>query len=176
LVRAENGYHLWSQTYDRKIDDIFKIQDEIASSVVNALKVPLLTGGFPKAIKTTNVDAYALYLQARSIYLRWTRASIHGVVEMLQKAISIDASFAPSWALLSRAQSVEAQEALVPIKQGYENARNAARQAMTLDPNLPEAHIALAKILMQYDWDWSECQMQIQEALRLEPGDSSALA
>ena len=68
LVRADNGYHLWSQTYDRKLDDIFKVQDDVASAVVSALKVSMLGAEAPRAIPTASTEAYTLYLQARSVY------------------------------------------------------------------------------------------------------------
>src|ERR1700684_4387128 len=67
LVRADNGYHLWSETYDRQLEDVFKTQDEIAEAVVKALKVSLLAGETPRTARTTNSEAYALYLQARAL-------------------------------------------------------------------------------------------------------------
>lgn len=70
LVRADNGYHVWSETYDRQIDDIFKVQDDIAGSVVKSLKVSLLAGGASRSIPTTNTDAYTSYLQARDLFQR----------------------------------------------------------------------------------------------------------
>ncbi len=75
LIRIEDGHHVWSETYDRKVDDIFKIQDEIAGSVVNALKISLLAGETPRATPTANTESYTLYLQAHAIRYRGNGSS-----------------------------------------------------------------------------------------------------
>ena len=169
LIRVDNGYHVWSETYDRKLDDIFKIQDEIAGAVVGALKVSLLGGGTPKAIGTANIDAYTLYLQARSIWVRMsTQQDFETMVDYLQQAIKLDSSFAPAWAFLSIAHSNQAFFGYVPQRQGWEEARRASREAIALDPELPVAHTSMAFVQIQYDWDWAGAQAQVWQALELE--------
>jgi adenylate cyclase len=175
LVRADNGYHLWSQTYDRKLDDIFKVQDEIAGSVVQALKVSLLADAMPKAAAARNTGAYTLFLQARSMYFRAsTQADYEKVVDYLKRAINSDLTFAPTWTLLSRAQSRLAQ-AYVHSPQEWDEARRAAGQALALDPKLPDAHNAMAAINVFHDWDWVGGQAHLQQALALDPGSAGAL-
>jgi TolB-like protein len=170
LVRVDNGYHVWSETYDRKLDDIFKVQDEIADAVVKALKVSLLSGGAPKAVGTANIDAYTLYLQARSIWVRMSTAQdFERMVDYLQQAIKLDSSFAPAWAFLSIAHSNQALLGYVPERQGWEEARRAAREAIALDPTLPVAHTSMAFVQIDYDWDWAGAQAQVRQALELEP-------
>jgi TolB-like protein len=177
LVRADNGYHLWSESYDRKVDDIFKVQDEIAAAVVLALKASLLPEAMPKARGTVNIEAYTLYLQARSMFLRadgaedWNR-----IGDYLQRAITLDPSFAPSWAWLSRVRAEQAANGYVPSGPAWDDARHAAAQALVLDPKLSEAHIAMAKIQMWQDYDWTGAGAQIERALKLDPGSWSALA
>jgi adenylate cyclase len=176
LVRADNGYHLWSETYDRKLDDIFKVQDEIASAVVKALKVSLLANATPQAIGTENVDAYTTYLQAKSISVHtgaprdWEK-----VAEYLQQALKLDPTFAQAWALLSLTRAEQAARRFVPSQQGWEDARHAARRALELDPRLPEAHTAMAKIQIWHDFDWAGAQAQVQQAQDVDPGNHSAL-
>jgi TolB-like protein/Tfp pilus assembly protein PilF len=170
LVRVDNGYQVWSETYDRKLDDIFKVQDEIANAVVKALKVSLLSGGAPKAVGTANIEAYTLYLQARSIWVRMsTSQDFERMVDYLQQAIKLDPSFAPAWAFLSIARSNQALQGYVPERQGWEEARRAAREAIALDPTLPVAHTSMAFVQIDHDWDWTGAQAQVGQALELEP-------
>ena len=178
LVRTDNGYHLWSETYDRRLDDIFKVQDDIASAVVKALKVSLLAEAMPKASATGNMEAYTLYLQARSM---WTRVStaedFEKMADYLQQAIKLDPTFAPAWAFLSIAHSNRAWEIFEPKdpQRIWEEARRAARQALTLDPKLPVAHTSMAFIQISHDWDWAGAQAQVQQALELDPNSWFAL-
>jgi adenylate cyclase len=101
LVRADNGYHLWSETYDRALDDIFKVQDEIAGAVVKALKVSLLEREAPNATLTTSTEAYELYMQAGSLLDRGTSDDALTAYADLHKAVSLDPKFARAWATLA---------------------------------------------------------------------------
>src|SRR5262249_49843819 len=95
LIRAADGYHVWSQTYDRKLDDIFKIQDEIAGDVVKELRITLL-GAAPKA-RTTDPQAYALYLQAKQVARQLTAESLAKSDELYRQVLAIDPRYAPAW-------------------------------------------------------------------------------
>jgi TolB-like protein/Tfp pilus assembly protein PilF len=177
LVRADTGYHLWSQTYDRKVDDIFKVQDEIAGAVVKALKISLMGGTLPESAGTQNVEAYNLYLQSRAIHLRAkSRSDFEKEVEYLRKAIDADPRFANAWASLATALSVQAQYNYVPARQAVEESRRAANRALELNPRLPDAHTALARIYMSNDLDIRTVEAQVQLALALAPNNSYALA
>jgi TolB-like protein/Flp pilus assembly protein TadD len=176
LNRADNGYHLWSETYDRKLDDIFKVQDEIAGGVVKALKVSLLIDALPRATPTSNTEAYTLYLQAISIAKHPTRLGISKAVDYLQQAVKLDAKFAPAWSILSRLLVDEVTKfGVLPREQLREQALRAAQTAVGLDLKLPEAHIAIGKILYQLDWDWSAAEAEFGKARELDPGDGDAL-
>ena len=176
LVRADNGYHIWSQTYDRKLDDIFKIQDEIAGAVVQALKVSLLEGTLAQAAGTQSSEAYTLYLQARSMYFHVGRsADLEKIVEYLKRALELDPNFAPAWEVLSGMYSDLAANGGSSNPQAWEEARRAAKQAWRLIPKSPGAHLAMAKIFILHDRDWAGAQLQIQQALEVDPGSVPAL-
>jgi adenylate cyclase len=177
LIRVDTGYHLWSETYDRQLDDVFKVQDDIAGAVVKALKISLMGGAPPESAGTQNVVAYNLYLQARAIYVRAdSRSDYAREVEYLRKAIDADPQFANAWALLSRVLAAQGQDNYVPAKQAIEESRRAANRALELNPRLPDAHTAVAKIYVDDDLDIRRGASQVQQALALDPNNSFALS
>jgi TolB-like protein len=133
LINAATDTHLWSQTYDRKLDDIFAIQDEIAADVVKQLKVTLL-GAAPKA-RTTDPEAYALYLQAVQLGRQNTEETFKQSDEVFRKALAIDPRYAPAWADLSGNLVNETGQGLLPTKEGFAQAREAATKALAIDPS-----------------------------------------
>jgi TolB-like protein/tetratricopeptide (TPR) repeat protein len=175
LVRADNGYHLWSETYDRQLDDIFKVQDEIAGAVVKALKVSLLGGQTPRATPTTNTEAYTLYLQGRSFWQRHSAADNEKAANCLRHALELDRMFAPAWAVLA---GVILDDFVIYSTSTYQKARAeaypAAEQALKLDPRLSDAHLAMAQILKDLDFDFDGARAEINKALELDPGNSGA--
>jgi TolB-like protein/lipoprotein NlpI len=176
LIRADTGFHLWSQTYDRQLDDIFKVQDEIAAEVVKALKVTLMDEVSFRDKGTQNAQAYELYLYAQSMSRHLSGKEDYAkVVEILNRAVKLDPAFAPAYALLSTQVSAQAGFTFVPMKKGFEDARRAAKQALSINPKLPEAYTAMAKIQYLYDWDWVGAESNVQEALRLNPRAATAL-
>jgi TolB-like protein/Flp pilus assembly protein TadD len=177
LVRAGNGYHVWSQTFDRPLGDVFKVQDEVASAVVKALKVSLMAGVRPNEVGTKNVEAYELYLQARSIYLHGsTAADFENVVKYLRQALNLDDSFARAWANLAGAYGSLTDLGAIDPQIGREKARDAAKRAIAADPNLAYGHLSLAIVLLYYDLDFRNGYLQMQQALSLDPSDGLALS
>ena len=174
LVRADNGYHLWSETYDRQLDDIFKVQDEIAAAVVKALKVSLLQGQAPRATPT-NTEAYTLYLQGRSFWQRHSAADNKKAADCLRHALELDRMFAPAWAVLA---VVIQDDFVIYSTSSYQKARAeaypAAEQALMLDPRLSDAHLAMAQILHDLDFDFERAHAEVSKALALDPGNSGA--
>src|SRR6201982_1727959 len=124
LIRAAEGYHLWSETYDRKMDDIFKIQDEIAGEVVKELKVKLL-GAAPKA-RTTDPKAYALYLQARELGRQFNAESFAKCARLSRQVLEIDPRYAPAWDGLARNFLNKTGMGLLSNQEGFARAREAA--------------------------------------------------
>src|SRR5580700_1908334 len=176
LVRVDDEAQLWSETYDRKLDDIFKLQDEIASAVVKALKVSLLAGDAPKVTHAANIEAYTLYLQGRSSIERVNLADNLKGQEYLQQSLKLDPTYAPAWAQLSRARLI----AFASFGEGTweasrESVLDAANQAIKLDPQLAAAHAALGQALFADDWDWNAADREVKRALELDPTDIDSL-
>ena len=174
LIKADDGFHVWSETYDRTLDDIFQIQDEIAAAVVDALKITLL-GKAPK-IAETNPEAYALYLQGRHFNNQFTAESNKQAEALLKQVLAIDSGFAPAWTELGIVYHSQADPfGLLTYKDGYERARYAVQRALDLDPQYGRAYAVLAWVEFDYDWDFRSASQHLQQALALHPGDARVL-
>jgi TolB-like protein/Flp pilus assembly protein TadD len=174
LIRAGTDTHLWSQTYDRKLDDIFAIQDEIAADVVKQLKVTLL-GAAPKA-RTTDPEAYALYLQAVQLGRQRTAEAFQQSDALYRKVLAIDPRYAPAWSGLADNLANEAGQGLLPNKEGYAQSRGAAMKALAIDPDYAPAHAGLGFIAMSGDNDLAAAAKYLQRALALDPSDLDVLS
>ena len=173
LIRADTDTHLWSQTYDRKLEDIFAIQDEIAGDVVRELKVTLL-GAAPK-VRTTNPEAYALYLQAVQLGRQFTREAFQQSDELYRKVLAIDPRYAPAWSGLSVNLSNEAGQGLLSEKEGFAQSREAVMKALAIDPEYAPAHASLGFNAMYGDNDLAGGAQQFQRALALDPANLDVL-
>ncbi|PYK85503.1 MAG: hypothetical protein DME40_17510, partial [Verrucomicrobia bacterium] len=173
LIKAGTDTHLWSQTYDRKLDDIFAIQDEIAADVVKQLKVTLL-GAAPKA-RATDPEAYALYLQAVQLGRQFTAEPFQQSDALYRKVLAIDPRYAPAWYGLARNFGNETGQGLLPGKEGFAQAREAAVRALAIDPDYAPAHAQLGWIAMYGDSDLVGAAQHLERALALDPADLRVL-
>ena len=169
LIHAADGFQMWSETYDRKFDDIFKIQDEITADVVKELKVTLL-GPAPKA-RTTDPKAYALYLQAVQLGRQFTAGAFKQSDALYRKVLAIDPRYAPAWNGLARNFTNETGQGLLPGTEGFAQAREAATKAVTIDPDYAPAHVRLGWIAMYGDNDVAGAAQHFKRALALDPTD-----
>jgi len=174
LIRAVDGYHVWSETWDRKLDDIFKIQDEIAADVVKQLKVTLL-GAAPKA-RATDPNAYALELQARQLARQGTSRSIDEAIAARRQALAIDPGYVDAWSGIAGLYMSQANKGLKPIDESYALARAAVQRALEIDANDVGALLALGRIASDYDNDPATAARHIEQALALEPGNIAAIS
>ena len=174
LVRASDSSHLWSQTYDRHMTDVFKVQDEIASTVVEQLKIKLL-GDVPKT-KATDPDAYALFLQAREISRQYTASAFERAIGLYKQALEIDGSYAPAWLGLATTYCDQLDNVLRPADEGIRLAREATKMALLHDPRYALAHGRLGWIATYYDRDLAAGARHIEHALALEPDDPDIIA
>jgi adenylate cyclase len=167
LIDARNGYHLWSERFDREIADVFAIQDEIASSVVSALGLSLAQREERHLIKqsTTKVEAYEFYLRGRKLFQKWTRQNIDLAREMFERAVAIDPNFAAAWAGLATAHvhlfGCDNQPHL-------DKAREASARALKLDPQSAEAHVAAAQGLSMQQ-RYADAAAEFERAIELDP-------
>src|SRR5262245_16469770 len=173
LIKAGTDTHLWSQTYDRKLDDIFAIQDEIAADVVKQLKITLL-GAAPKA-RTTDPEAYSLYLQAVQLGRQFTAEAFQQSDALYRKALAIDPRYAPAWYGLARNFGNETGQGLLPGKEGFPQTREAAVKAVAIDPQYAPAHAQLGWIALYGDNDLAGAALYLKRALAIDPAALSAL-
>jgi TolB-like protein/Tfp pilus assembly protein PilF len=175
LIRAADSSHMWSETYDRELTDIFAVQDEIAAAVVTQLKLRLLGGQLPARSMTHNAEAYALLLEARYLMGTRTAESLQQAHDRLKQALALDPGYADAWAALSSLHTLRAGWVLRNQTEAIREARAAAQRALALDPTNADAQLAIAGILMQYDWDWSGAEAALKKVLETQPGNASAL-
>ncbi len=173
LIRADDGFHVWSETWDRTLDDIFSIQNEIAADVVVQLKVTLL--GAAPTVEETDPEAYGLFLQARQLGRQLTAESLEQSIALHQQALEIDPDYAAAWAGLARTYSSQTGPGLRPIDEGYELAREAANRALAIDPEFAEAHSELGRIAMLYDGDLAAAARHLKRAFALDPTNADII-
>jgi len=173
LIKAGTGTHLWSQTYDRKLDDIFAIQDEIAVDVVKQLKVTLL-GAAPKA-RTTDPKAYALYLQARQLGHQSTAEAFEKSDALYHQVLEIDPRYAPAWVgLAGNFVNKVGGGGVVSNQEGFAPARELAEKALAIDPDYAPAHSTLGYIA-NLENDDAGAAKHFERALTLDPTDPDVL-
>ena len=176
LIDASTEGHLWSSHYDGNLDDIFAVQSEIAEKVANELKVHLLESEKKTLEKkpTENTEAYILFLQAREKYRIQTKPSLMNALELYQKAIELDPSFAGAHDGIAKTYVAIANDAYMPRDEVLPKAELAAKKALALDPNLAEAHATLATIYFLEDHDVAS-ELEARRALELNPSIAEAL-
>ncbi|WP_165371651.1 tetratricopeptide repeat protein [Pseudolysobacter antarcticus] len=177
LIRAENGYHVWSNTYDRSLDDILMVQDDIAMEVKKALLASLQSAAHPSTATAPNSAAYAAYFQARALrHGNRSRAQAQAIVDYLHQATRLDPAYAPAWAELARALVYQSTNQLVAADTIAAEAHEAASRALLLDPKLADAQLALGIVYAYLDWDWTAAEREYRNVLALEPGNAEVLA
>jgi len=173
LINVDDGFHLWSETYDRELTDIFAIQDEITNAIVNALKVHL-SGSQTSALKpswTTSPDAYAIYLQARQ------KLALRGdhMVEarrLFEEVIRKDPDYAPAYSGLGRTLSVGRNWTTeITYHDATAVAKEAANKALKLDPENAEAYSVLGSIASYSEWDWEAAEQAHLKSIKINPND-----
>ena len=170
LINVADGYHLWSERYDREMKDIFEIQDEIARAIAERLKVTLAEGGQEPLVKaaTKDLEAYQLYLKGRALLYR-RGGSVPHAVECFERAVGLDSEYALAWAGLADSYTVLGYYGFAPPEACMPKATEAARRAVALDPTLAETHTALAITKLLAAWDKAQAEREFLRALELNP-------
>ncbi|MGD9257523.1 MAG: tetratricopeptide repeat protein, partial [Gammaproteobacteria bacterium] len=172
LIDAERDVHLWSETWDRTLEDVFAIQDEIASSVVDELKVTLL--GQAPEVATTDPEAYNLFLQGRHLVRQGSRESMLRAIEVFEQALAIDPNYAPAWNGIGTAYTNLAGSNAIPQAEGYATAKEMAEKALSVDPESAQSYVGLGW-LARVDGDYETAARHIEQALKLAPNDDKVL-
>ena len=173
LIQTEDGYHLWSETYDRTLDDVFAIQDEIAAEVVAQLKVTLLSAA--PIVKETDPEAYALFLQARHLARQGTTQAFEQSIALFQQALAIAQDYVAAWEGLTTVYSDQTERGLRPFEEGYALARRTADKTLAIDPDYAKAHARLGWITMMHDQDLAGAARHFERAMELDPIDPDIL-
>lgn len=173
LVEARTDTHLWSETYDRTLDNIFTIQDEIAAEVVEQLKVTLLDNA-PKS-KETDAAGFTFYLQGNHVMRRGTAESAEKAIELYHQALAIDPDYPDAWSGLAAAYARQVNFGYRPKDEGFQLAREAATKALAIDSSYARAHADLGWIALNYD-DLAAAADHLERALALDPTALSTAA
>jgi serine/threonine-protein kinase len=176
LTATDQGRLLWSDRFDRTLEDVFAIQEEIARTIVDTLRATSFADlAAPLARRrTSSVEAYGLYLKGR---YAWNQRTTEGVVEAIryfEAAAAADPSYAQAYAGLADAYALQLDYRSVPVAEGFAKAREYAERALALDDTVAEAHASLAWLVFVYDWDWERSGRAFQRAIELDPRYATA--
>ena len=180
LTKANDGFQLWSQTYDREIKDIFAVQDEIARATTEALQLKLLGSNGQQVashLRRANPEAYQAYLQAQYFSVRGqNKEDLGKALAYADQAITLDEKYAPAWALRASVQNLMAEVGVTDGTEGFRKARHDAERAIALDPDLASGYLALATVQIDRDWDWDAANTSVMKAAALEPGNAEVFS
>jgi len=189
LVKVADGYRMWSETYDRTLDDVFAVQDDIAQSVVKELRTTLLgedpdskASGEVKAevaaaakARGDNAEVQRLSMQGRYFVERFNPEDCRKGIAFLKQALELDPQHLPSWLILARARSYEAAYGWTTGGESAREAREAVDHALAIDPSSPEAYVAQCRVQRIVEWDWAGAHQSSQRALELAPKNADVL-
>jgi serine/threonine-protein kinase len=174
LVKVSDGYHLWSETYDRTLDDIFAVQDDVARAVVAAIPGQLLVPQAGHVTRgTQSREAYDAYLEGRFFWNKRTELDARKAIKFFEQSLALDPGFAEAWGGLADAYVTLPYYSLVPAPEVLPKAREALRRALELKPDLGSAHSTLGFALM-VDLQWVRAEEEYRRAIELSPADATA--
>ena len=183
LVNASDGYHLWSERYDREMQDIFDVQDEITVAVVDALKSKLLGQGQTDVLDalvedlkhyTSDVEAYQLYLHGRFFLNKFTTENSYKSIEYFDQAIAVDPNYALAYVGLADAYVTLTEMGPLAPTEAMPKAKEMALNALSLDADLADAHTSLGMILQDYEYNFAGAEREFRRAIELSPNNPSA--
>jgi tetratricopeptide (TPR) repeat protein len=171
LINVTDGYHLWSARYDREIEDVFAVQDEIAAAIAERMKATLGSGraAVLEQRATESIEAYEAYLKGRALLYRRGQATKQGMA-LMEKALSLDPNYGLAWAGLADGYTILGYMGHLSPEDASERARNAADRALEAAPDLAEAHSARAMVRLMFDWDFRAAEEGFKRAIELNPG------
>jgi TolB-like protein len=169
LIKVSTGSHLWSQTYDRTMGDIFKVQDEIASAVVTALQAAIDPHTTISGDNSSNIEAYNYFLRGRYFLQKNTQQDYDRALKAFQQAIRLDPQYAAAWAETARTYNELGKSGWMPPKEAYIKARQAVDRALSIDPNLAVGHSVLVALESNFLFDFDAARKELNLARKLDP-------
>lgn len=176
LISAEDGAHLWSETYDRDLDDVFGIQDEIAAAVVNALRVELLGESIPTHLGTSSTAAYDVYLKGLYHHRKYTPADLETALRYYEEALEFDPTLADAWQGKGSVYLNQTFDGSLPLSRGTSMSRDALARALELNPEAANSLYLMGFLQTTSDWDWEGARASMEGVLAIEPNHSGALS
>jgi adenylate cyclase len=177
LIKVADGYHLWSEKYDRQLEDIFDIQDEISLAILNAIKIKLFGATKEAVLKkyTDNPEAYQLYLQGRFYYNKWGGAdSFNKAIEYFSAAIEIVPSYALAYAGIAYSYFSLWFFNYLPPEKSLPQMKEAMQHSLKLDDEIAESHIVMARMKFYYEWNFAAATLEFKKAIELNPNIADA--
>ena len=174
LIKTADGYHIWSETYDSDLDDIFKVQDEISMKILNRLKENFGLRNEAPLVKasTENIEAYNCYLKGRFHWNKSTPENISKAIRAFEEAIKLDPEFSLPYCALSYCYSFMGSSGLMPPTEAYPRAKDYTLKAIEIDPHHAESHLSLATIKFFHNWDFDGAEVSLRKALQLSLNSS----
>jgi adenylate cyclase len=169
LIKVSDGSHLRSETYDRKMDDIFRVQDSIADEVTTAMKAAIATQVTSATYKSNNLDAYAAFLHGRFFLKKTTKDDTDRALAAFREAIRLDPGYAAAWVGIGETYNTYGLGSWMPPMKAYAEARNAIDRALSINPDLAYAHHVLSNILANYQYDFAGSNAELERARHLDP-------
>jgi len=170
LIKTSDGFHLWSETYDRVVEDIFAVQDEISEAVAKELQVTLL--GKSKEKKLVNIESYEFLLKAQQVAISWSESASFHAIELYQKAIDIEPDYARAYAGIARVYMLQAGYGFDDHEKAYRKAKAFALKAIEFDDKLADAYEVLGWIRCALEFHFDEAEIALQKAYDLAPNNS----
>ena len=172
LINAADGYHIWSENYDRELTDIFLVQDEISNIIADKLRQDFLVGTntvSSSLTSTVNPEAYNLFLKGLHHYHKLNPADAYKAIEYCEQAIALDPEFAKAYACIAGCCAYLGVTGQMQTGEAFAIVHKYSRKALQIDPNLAEGHMALGSAYLLYDWQWKDAAASLQKALELNP-------
>ena len=173
LINVESGYHLWNETYDRQLEDVFAVQDEISRAIVEALKLRLAGDEGAVVAPTKNLEAYTLYLKGRFFFAKLSEPALRRSLDLFQQALLLDPALARAYAGIADTWCNLADDWVAP-DDAYPRAKGAAERALQREPELAEAITSIGKVLGWHEWKFAEAEAQLARAVVLSPNYAEA--
>ena len=177
LIKVADGYHLWSEKYDRQLEDIFDVQDEISIAILNAIKIKLFGATKEAVLKkhTDNPETYQLYLQGRFYYNKWAGSSgFNKAIDYYNAALKIETDYALAYAGVASSYFYLWIYNYLPPEKCLPELKQALQQSLQLDGEIAESHIVMARMKFYYEWDFAAATIEFKKAIELNPNVAEA--